>query len=96
MWEQWNNVLHKSNHNREAILEKDINNKIRQMYAIGPGQLAQLDIGLMWHLLKHHLGHSLHTKQQWLESIVVALHRKQLHEYGAMTTEQRLMEMWVI
>jgi len=40
VWEQQNNALHKSDHNREAILEKDINDKIRQMYAIGPGQLA--------------------------------------------------------
>jgi len=36
------------------------------------------------------------TKQQWLESIMAAIHWKQLHEYGAMAAEQRLMETWVI
>jgi len=76
---------------------EDTNNKIRQMYAIGLGQLARIDIGLMKHPLRHQLDLPLHTKRQWLESIAAAIHRKKLHKHGAMmTAEQRLMETWVI
>jgi len=69
MWEQWNDALHESIQNWEAILEPDINDKIKQTVAIRPGQLARIDIGLVAHSLKHHLGQLLHTKKLWLESI---------------------------
>jgi len=40
MWDQWNEALHKSTLNRELILEKDVNDQIRQIYAVGTCQLA--------------------------------------------------------
>jgi len=95
MWEQWNGALHESPQNRENILEKDVNNKIWQIYAVGPGQLAQVDIGKMKNPLEHQLSPLLATKQQWLKFINVALIWKSfLHEYGTMVAEQRLMETW--
>jgi len=96
MWEQRNDILHESEQNREAILECNTNNKMKQMYAIGPGQLARTDFGLMAHTLEHHLGQPHHTKKLWLESIAAAIHRRKLHEHGAMMAEQRLMETWVV
>jgi len=42
MWEQRNKELHKLAQNREDILEKDTNKKIRQTYAIRPSQLARV------------------------------------------------------
>jgi len=96
MWEQRNDTLHKSEQNWEAILKCDTNNKIKQTYAIRPGQLARTDFGLMAHTLEHHLGQPHHTQNLSLESIVEAIHRRKLHKHGAMTTEQWLMETWVV
>jgi len=64
MWEHQNKALHNSMNNHKLILEKDLNDKIKQIYAIGPGQLAQADIGLMKHPLEHQLQLLLLTKQQ--------------------------------
>jgi len=80
--------LHNSDTNHKLILEKDINDQIRQIYEVGLGQLARADFGLMRHLVNQQLQLPLHTKRQWLESINVAVHRKQLHEHGAMVGEQ--------
>jgi len=96
MWEQWNEALHNSDINCKLILEKDVNDQIRQIYQVSPGQLARVDLGLMQHPVDHQIQLPLHTKQQWLESIAAALHRKQLHEHGAMVDEQRIMETWVV
>jgi len=74
MWEQWNGALHKSPLNWENILEKDINVKIWQAYAVGTRQLAQANIGLLRNTLDHQLSLLMTTKQQWLESIEAALH----------------------
>jgi len=96
MWDQWNKALHESTLNQELILEKDANNQIRQIYAVGPCQLARADLGLMWHPVEHQLQLPLNMKQQWVASIDVALHQKNLHEHGTMLAEQWLMETWVI
>jgi len=88
MWEQRNDALHESEQNREAILGRDTNNKIKQAYAIGMGQLARTDFGLMANTLEHHLGQPHHTQKLWLESIAAAIHRRKLHEHGVMTAEQ--------
>jgi len=96
MWEQRNEALHNSTINRELILEKDVNKQIRTVYATRPGRLARADLGLMKNTVDHQLQLPLNTKQQWLESIAAAMHRKQLHEHGTMMGEQRLMETWVI
>jgi len=96
MWEQCNDVLHNSSLNQEIILEKDVNDKIRQIYEVGLGQLLRMDFGLMRHPVDHQLQLPLNVKRQWLESISMAVHQKNLHEHGTMLAEQRLMEMWVI
>jgi len=96
MWEQWNKALHASALNWEAILEKDINDQIRQMYTLGPSQLAQVDIGFLKKPVDPQLSLPMTTKQQWLESIMVAIHRKKLHKYKAIAAKQQLMETWMI
>jgi len=96
MWEQRNDALHNSDTNHELILEMAVNDQIRQIYVLGLGQLAQTDFGLMKHSVDQQLQLPLQTKRLWVESIVVAIHRKQLHEHGTMVGEQRLMETWVI
>jgi len=96
MWDQRNEALHDSGLNRELILKKDINDQIKQIYAVVMGQLACMDVGLMWNSVEHQLQLPLQTKQQWVASVDVALHRKHLHEHGTMLAEQQLMENWVI
>jgi len=96
MWDQRNEALHKSNLNQEFILEKDINDQVRNIYAVGPNQLAWANLGLMRNSLEHQLQLPLGTKQQWVASIEVALHRKHLHKHGDMIAKQQLMETWVI
>jgi len=95
MLEHWNEALHNSTTNHDLILEKDLNDKIKQICMSGPGQLAQADIHLMKHSLEHELQLPLLTKQ-WLNSIAAAVHHKQLHEHGNMIAEQRLIAMWVV
>jgi len=46
MWEQQNEALHRSPLNWEAVLKKDISDKIWQIYAVRSGQLAWADIDL--------------------------------------------------
>jgi len=96
MWEQRNEALHNSDNNRELILETAVNNQIRQIYAIGLGQLARADFGLMKNSVDQQLQLPLQTKRLWVELIAAAIHRKQLHEHGAMVGEQQIMETWVI
>jgi len=88
MWEQWNKALHNSSLNQELILEKDVNDKIRQIYEVGPGQLSRADLGLMKHHIEHQLQLPLNVKWQWLDSISTAVHQKNLYEHGAMLAEQ--------
>jgi len=96
MWEQRNEALHNSDNNLELILETAVNDQIRQIYAIGLGQLACTDFGLMKNSMDQQLQLPLQTKRLWVESIEAAIHRKQLHEHGAMVGEQHFMETWVI
>jgi len=96
MWDQRNEALHESGLNHVHILKKDINNQIKQIYAVGMGQLTQTDFRLMRNSIEHQLQLPLQTKQQWVASIDAALKRKHLHEHGTMLVEQRLMETWVI
>jgi len=96
MWEQQNKALHNSSLNQELIVEKDVNDKIRQIYEDGTGQLLRTDFGLVKHPVEHQLQLPLNAKQQWLDSISVAVHQKNLHKHGAMLAEQQLMETWVI
>jgi len=72
MWEQQNEALHNSDINCKLILEKDANNKIREIYDIGPGQLARANLSLMRNSANQQLQLPFHTKQQWLESIATA------------------------
>jgi len=96
MWEQWNEALHNSDNNHELILETAVNDQIKQIYASGLGQLACADFGLMRNSVDQQIQLPLQTKQLWVDLIPVAIHRKQLHEHGAMVGEQQLMETWVI
>jgi len=96
MWDQRNEALHESSLNREQILEKDTNDQIKQIYAVGIGQLTRTDFALMKNPIEHQLQLPLQTKRQWVASIEAALQRKQLHEHGTMLAEQRLMAAWVI
>jgi len=96
MWEQRNKVLHNSDNNRELILETAVNDQIRQIYTSGLGQLARADFGLMQNSVDQQIQLPLQTKWLWVDSIMVAIHRKQLHKHGAMVGEQQIMETWVI
>jgi len=96
MWDQWNEALHDSDLNQELILEKHVNDQIKQIYAVGMCQLVCTDFGLMPNPVEHQLQLPLNTKQQWVASIDVALHQKHLHKHGTMLAEQWLMETWVI
>jgi len=96
MWEQQNEALHNSDTNRELILETAVNNQIRQIYAIGLGQLTHTDFGLMTNSVDHQLQLPLQSKRLWVESIEAAIHRRQLHKHGTMVGEQRFMETWAI
>jgi len=62
MWGQWNKALHNSNINHELILEKDANNKIREIYEVGLGQLARADLGLMRNSVDQQLQLPFYTK----------------------------------
>jgi len=92
MWEQRNEVLHNSDTNHGLILETTVNDQIRQIYAIGLGQLACRDFGLMKNSVDQQLQLPLQAKRLWAESIAVTIHRQQLQEHGAMVGEQWLME----
>jgi len=92
MWEQWNEALHNSDNNCELILETAVNNQIRQIYATGLGQLACTNLGLMRNSVDQQIQLPLQTKLDWVDSIAAAIHRKQLHEHGAMVGEQQIME----
>jgi len=96
MWEQRNDALHNSDTNREMILETHVNDQIRQIYAIGLGQLARTDFGLMTNSVDHQLQLPLQAKRLWVESIEAAIHRRKIHEHGSMVGEQRFMETWAI
>jgi len=62
MWEQWNKAQHNSNINHKLILEKDANNKTREIYEVGPDQLARADLSLMRNSVEQQLQLLFYTK----------------------------------
>jgi len=74
MWEQWNDTLHESEQNQDTILKCDTNDKIKQIYTIGLGQLMQTDFGLMAQPLKHHQARTTAPHTQTLAGINCSSH----------------------
>ncbi len=95
MWAHRNGILHNSPTARQEILEKQINDQIRAIYAGGTQALPRDAIGLLRKPLEHTLQLPLSTKQQWVESVNNASARKQRHEYGNYVSEQRFMAIWL-
>jgi len=95
MWVHRNGILHNSPTAQQEILEKQINDQIRAIYAGGTQALPRDAIGLLQKPLEHTLQLPLSTKQQWVESVNNASARKQRHEYGNYVSEQRFMANWL-
>jgi len=96
MWAHHNGILHKSITARQDILEKHVNDQICDIYARGSQALPRDAIGLLQKPKDQVLQLPLTTKQQWLESVQIAISRKKRHEYGNYISEQQFMATWVI
>jgi len=95
LWAHRNGILHTSPAARQEIIEKQVNDQIRNIYAGGTQALSRDAIGMLRKPLEHTLQLPLATKQQWMESIHDAIARKQRHEYGNYLSEQRFMAHWL-
>jgi len=96
MWAHHNGILHQSTMARQDILEKHVNDQICDIYDCGSQALPRDAIGFLRKLKDQVLQLPLTTKQQWLESVQIAISRKKRHEYGNYISEQQFMATWVI
>jgi len=96
MWAHCNGILHQSIMARQDILEKHVNDQVGDIYAHGSQALPRDAIGLLQKPKDQVLQLPLTTKQQWLESVQIAISRKKRHEYGNYISEQQFMATWVI
>jgi len=96
MWAHRNGILHESPTARQDILEKKVNDRICKLYMGGTQALPRDAIGLFRKPKEHILKLALPAKQQWIESVQVAIDQKKRHEFGAYLSEQRFMATWVI
>jgi len=58
---------------------------------MGTTELPQEALRMVWLTLKQQLQLPLTTKQQWLESVDLAICQKQQYEFGPMASKQHLM-----
>jgi len=96
MWAHHNGILHNSLPAKNNILEKHANNHINKIYATGTQALLRDAFGLLHHPKEQTLQLLLTAKQQWLESVEIAMDRKKWHDYGQYPSEQQFMATWVI
>jgi len=71
MWQHRNEALHEDKENRPQILEADTNQKVTELYALGPGAFANSN-GMFKHPLVELLQLSQAYKKHWLEMARIA------------------------
>jgi len=96
MWAHRNGILHDSPTAHQDIIETKVNNSIYELYARAMQALPRDAIGLFRKPKEHILQLALPAKQQWVDSVQVAIDWKTRHEFGAYLSEQRFMAQWVI
>jgi len=96
MWANCNRIIHNSTQAKHEILEKKLNDQICKIYTTRTQELPQDTLVFIWKPKEHILQLPFTTKQQWLESVKVAMAWKQRHKYRWYLSEQQYMEMWVI
>ncbi len=94
LWDQRNEALHQDTSNRD-ILDSQANDQIRYIYQHGGNTLPRNTLHLIRAPLDAQLQQPLATKLLWLQSAQAAQDRKQRHEHGAMTGEQRIMRSFL-
>jgi len=90
MWNQHTEVLHSSPENQVNILESKVDDQIWAVYELGSLVLLCNVFCMLQALISQQLQKPLATKQQWLESIYLAMDHKLHHDHGSMT-KQRIM-----
>jgi len=97
MWAHQNRILHNSTQAKMEIVEKRINDQIHSIYETKSQTLSQDALIFIWKPKEQILQLPLVTKQQWLESVEVAMACKECHEYdGCYLSKQWYLEMWLI
>ena len=96
MWAHRNGILHQSTLARQDILKKHVNDQICAIYDGGTQALPRDAIEFIQKLKDQILQLPLTTKQQWLESVNIAIARQKRHDYGNYLSEQWFMATWVI
>ncbi len=89
MWAHRNRILHQSLKAHQDILEKHVNDQICGIYDWGSQALPRDVIGFLRKPKDQVLQLPLTTKQQWLESVQIAISRKKRHEYGKYISKQQ-------
>jgi len=88
--------LQNSTQAKQAILKTKINNQISSIYEARSQALPQDALTFIQKPKEQVLQLPLATKQQWVESVEVAMACKKRHGYGNHLSEQHFMAMWVI
>jgi len=96
MWEHCNGALHNLPHAQQHIVESRVNDDIQAWYAQRHRVLPWDALHLMAPTVEHQLGLPLSTKQQWVESVDLAIAWKACHDFGDYLQEQWFMCSWVV
>jgi len=92
MWEHWNGALHNCLQVQQHIVVSQINDQIWAYYLQVPQALPQDTMHFMSQHMEHQLNLLLAAKQQWLNSVEVAIAWKFCHNHGNYLAEQWFMQ----
>jgi len=96
MWAHWNRIQHYSQWAKKEILEKQVNDTIVDLYALGMHAQPRDAMRLLGKPKEQILCLALQVKQQWIELVQVALQCNSQHDHSQYLSEQQIMAKWVI
>jgi len=95
MWEQRNDALHQSESHNDMILDRKINDQIRECFNQGLQDIPRDTFSFFRQPLEELLAHSWLYKEKWLASVQAAKQQKKHHKFGAYLPEQCGMWHWL-
>jgi len=72
MWHHQNKVLHKSSHNKENLLEANINQELQELYDLGPQSVPQDALHIRKQMAEQLRQLPSMYKHQWVETMKLA------------------------
>jgi len=95
MWAHRNGVLHDAEQPHVDIIDSQTNEQLTMLYQRGVHAVPRDAFNLFHSSMTELLQQPSAYKIKWIQSVEVAIARKQHHNFGAHLAEQRFMRRWL-